>query len=175
MVLTGSFAGLSTVNLGGVSASWFYTDGSSDTSRITVNTPAHSVGAVQIDLTPTSGSGYSKANAFAYLPTVFTDDTLFAAVTIARAQHIIELRQAVDAMRAVAGLSPAPWTDPTLSPFSAIIRGVHILELRTYLNDAASRLGYSTSSYTDPTLNTGFLIKRVHIEELRQRIRNIAG
>jgi len=173
--LVGAFTGLSTVTMGGVAASWVYTNGSGDPSRITVTSPAHAVGAVQINLTPTSGSVYSKANAFAYLPTVFTDNTIFAAVTIARAQHIIELRQAVDAMRAVAGLAPAPWTDATLSPTSTIIKAVHILELRTYLNDAASRLGYSTSPYTDPTLTTGFLIKRVHIEELRQRIRVIAG
>ena len=175
IILTGAFAGLSTVTMGGVSASWSYTNGSGDTSTITVTTPAHSVGAVQIDLTPTSGSGHSKANAFAYLPTVFTDNTLFAAVTIAKGQHIIELREAIDAMRAVAGLTPAPWADPTLSPTSTIIKAVHIQELRTYFDDAASRLGYSTSPYTDPSLTTGFVIKRVHIEELRQRIRTIAG
>lgn len=174
ITLTGAFAGLATAMLGGVSASWSYTNGGGDTSSITVTTPPHAVGGVQIDLTPVSGIGYSKPNAFAYLPTVFTDDTIFATVTVARAQHIIELRQAVDAMRAVAGLGGAPWTDPTLSPASTFIRAVHIQELRTYLNDATTRLGYSTSSYTDPTL-TGFLIKRVHIEELRQRIRNIAG
>jgi len=103
------------------------------------------------------------------------DDTLAIGVTTIKAQHIIELRQACDAMRAVAGLAPAPWMDLTISPTSTIIKTVHIQELRTYLNDAASRLGYSTSSYTVPTLSTGFVIMRVHIEELRQRIRNIAG
>lgn len=170
ITLTGTFSGLSTVTMGGVNATW-----TGNTSTITVTTPVHATGAVQISLTPTSGSVYSKTNAFAYLPTVFTDNTIFAAVTIARAQHIIELRQAIDAMRAVAGLAPAPWTDPTLSPTSSFIKAVHILELRTYLNDAASRLGYSTSPYTDPTVGTGFFIKRIHIEELRQRIRAIAG
>jgi len=171
---TGAFGGLSTVKLGGVTASWFYTNGSSDTSAITVTTPAHAVGAVQIDLTPTSGSLVSKANAFVYLPTVFTDDTLMVGQTTAKAQHILELRQAVDAMRAVAGLSGAPWTDPGLAA-SGTIKAAHILDLRTFLNDAATRLGYSTSGYTDPSLTTGFTIKRVHIEELRQRIRVIAG
>ncbi|HMG76930.1 MAG TPA: IPT/TIG domain-containing protein, partial [Pyrinomonadaceae bacterium] len=170
ITLTGAFSGLSTVTMGGVNAAW-----TGNTSTITVTTPAHAVGAVQIDLTPTAGSVYSKTNAFAYLPTVFTDDTIFAAVTIAKAQHIIELRQAVDAMRAVAGLTGAPWTDPTLSPTSTIIKAVHIQQLRTFLDDAATRLGYSTSPYADPTLSTGFLIKRIHIEELRQRIRAIAG
>ncbi|HBB96666.1 MAG TPA: hypothetical protein DC054_14875 [Blastocatellia bacterium] len=173
--LTGAFPSLSAVTVGGVAAQWSYTNGPGDTSSITITTPPHAIGSVQIDLTPTSGTGLSKVNAFAYLPTVFTDDTIFAAVTIARTQHVIELRQAIDAMRAVAGLAPAPWTDPTLSPSGTIIKAVHILELRTYLDDAASRLGYSTSPYTDPSLTTGFLVKRVHIEELRQRIRAIAG
>ena len=160
--------------MGGGGASFFYTNGGGDTSKITVTTPAHAVGAVQIDLTPTSGSTYSKANAFAYLPTVFTDDTIVAQQTTAKAQHIIELRQAVDAMRAVAGLSGAPWTDPSLATGNTI-RAVHILDLRTYLDDAATRLGYSTSAYTEPGLTSGFVIKRIHIEELRQRIRMIAG
>lgn len=174
IVLTGAFNGLSTVTIGGAGVSWFYTNGPGDTSQITVTTPAHSVGAVQIDLTPTTGSVYSKANVFAYLPTVFTDDTLSIGITTAKALHIIELRQAVDAMRAVAGLGPAPWTDPTLVAGN-FIRAIHIQELRTYLNGAASSLGYSTSAYTDPSLSAGFLIKGVHIEELRQRIRTIAG
>src|SRR5258707_5306042 len=98
--------------MGGFSAPWSFTNGSADTSSITVTTPAHAVGAVQIDLTPTSGSPYSKANAFAYLPTVFTDDSIVIGATMVKAQHILELRQAVDAMRAVAGLGGAPWTDP---------------------------------------------------------------
>ena len=141
---------------------------------ITVTTPAHAVGAVQIDLTPTSGNVVSKANAFAYLPTVFTDDTIVVGQTTAKAQHILELRQAVDAMRAVAGLGGAPWNDPALAAGDPI-RAVHITDLRTFLDDAASRLGFSTSPYTDPGLTTGFVIKRIHVEELRQRIRTIAG
>src|SRR6266567_3487538 len=174
IVLNGSFAGLSSVTMGGTPASFFYTNGSSDTTKITVTTPAHAVGAVQISLTPMSGSGFLKVNAFAYLPTVFTDDTIVIGQTTAKAQHILELRQAVDAMRAVAGLSGAPWNDPALAAGNTI-RAVHITDLRTFLDDAATRLGFSTSPYTDPGLTTGFVIKRIHIEELRQRIRTIAG
>jgi hypothetical protein len=170
--LVGEFAGLSTVTIGGVSASWSYTNG---TSEITVTTPAHAVGAVDINLVPTSGSAYTKSNAFAYLPTIFTDDTLVPGVTTAKAQHIIELRQAIDAMRAVAGLQPASWTDATLVPTTTVIKAVYIQELRTYLDDAATRLGYTTQPYTDPSLTMSYVIKRVHIEELRQRIRAIAG
>ena len=171
--LTGSFAGLSTVLMGGGSASWSYTNG---TSEITVTTPAHAAGAVQIDLTPTTGNTYTKPNAFAYLPSVFTDDLLIIGVTPARAQHVTELRQAVDTMRAVAGLGPVQWTDPILMPFGTAIRWMHIQELRTYLDDATGRLGYPAGpAYSDPTLSAGSVIKRIHIEELRQRIRAIAG
>lgn len=172
ITLTGSFVNLSTVTMGGAGATW----SPNGTTQIIVTTPAHAVGAVDIALTPTSGCTYTKTNAFAYLPTTFTDNTLTVGVTKVKAQHIIELRQAVDALRAVAGLGPAPWTDLTLSPFSTIIRAVHILELRSFLEDAASRLGYPAGpGYTDPGLTSGFVIKMVHIAELRQRIRTIAG
>lgn len=172
IILIGSFANLSVVNLGGTSASWSYTNG---TSEITVTTPPHAVGAVGIDLVPISGNSYSRSNAFAYLPTVFSDDTILVGQTTAKAQHIIELRQAVDALRAVAGLAPAPWTDGALSSNSSMIKAIHIQELRTYLDDAATRLGYSTSPYADPGLSSGSVIRRLQIEELRQRIRTIAG
>lgn len=170
--LSGSFDGLATVLIGGAAATWNYSNG---TSEITVTTPQHAAGAVNIDLIPSAGVAVSKTNAFAYLPTTFTDDTLVVGVTTAKAQHIIELRQAIDALRVVAGLSPAPWTDAALVPQSTIIRAVHIQELRSYLEEAAGRLGYTPQSYTDSSLTSGFLIKRVHIEELRQRIRTIAG
>jgi subtilisin family serine protease len=174
IILTGAFPGLATVTVGGLSGSWLYTNGAGDTSSITVTTPAHPAGAVQIDVTPSLGTLYSKANAFAYLPTVFTDDTIVVAQTTAKAQHIIELRQTVDALRAVAGLNGAPWTDPLLAP-GGRIKAAHIIELRMYLDDVATRLGYSISPYTDPGLTSAFMIKRIHIEELRQRIRTIAG
>ncbi len=97
-----------------------------------------------------------------------------AGVTTAKAQHLIELRQAVDALRAVAGLTAAAWTALTLVPGSTFIKAVRIAELRSNLEAAALALGYGTATYTDLVLN-GLPIKRVHLEELRQRIRAIAG
>jgi murein DD-endopeptidase MepM/ murein hydrolase activator NlpD/pimeloyl-ACP methyl ester carboxylesterase len=170
--LSGSFVSLSTVMMGGVSASWSFTNG---TGEIAVTTPPHAVGVVSIDLVPSVGATLSKANVFAYLPTTFTDDTLVAGVTTPKAQHIIELRQAIDALRVVAGLQPAPWTDAVLVPTSTMIKAVHIQELRSYLEESTARLGYPAQSYTDSLLSGGFLIKRLHIEELRQRIRAIAN
>jgi hypothetical protein len=169
--LSGSFAGLLNVMLGGTQSTWSYSNG---TIEIIVTTPAHAVGAVAIDLVPSSGNIVTRATAFAYLTTVFTDNQLFVGVTTAKAQHILELRRAVDALRAVAGLQAAQWTDPGLSP-GAQIKAVHIRELRSYLEAAAIQLGYAPVQYTDPSLGAGSIIKRVHIEELRQRIRAIAG
>jgi hypothetical protein len=162
---------LSTVTIGGSAVSWSYTSG---TSTIAFTTPAHAVAAVDIVLTPTSGSPVTRTNAFAYLPTVFTDDTLVVGVTTAKIQHIIELRQAVDALRAVAGLSAASWTDAGL-PVGTTIKAVHITELRARLEEAATQLGFTAASYTDPSLAASYEVKRIHLEELRQRIRAIAG
>ncbi len=169
--LAGAFAGLLKVMLGGTDSTWSYSNG---TSEITVTTPAHSVGAVSVDLVPSTGNIVTRVKAFAYLATVFTDNTLVAGVTTAKAQHILELRQSVDALRGVAGLAAATWTDPDM-PAGGFIKVVHIQELRTYLEEAATKLGFAPFQYTEPTLGIGSTIKRIHIEELRQRIRNIAG
>jgi YD repeat-containing protein len=170
--LTGSFAGLTSVTLGGVPATWSFTNG---TSEVTLTTPPHTPGAVTISLTAGPDDVHSKPNAFAYLPTSFTDDPLVAGVTQAKAQHVIELRQAVDFIRAAQGLGPAPWAEPVLVNFVTPIKAEQIQELRTYLEDAAGRLGYTAGSYTDPSLGSGSVIKRVYIEELRERIKVIAG
>ncbi|MDA1183197.1 MAG: choice-of-anchor B family protein [Acidobacteria bacterium] len=171
ITLTGAFATLSAVTVGGASVPWSYSGG---TSAITFTTPPHAAGAVDIGLSPTTGGTLVKANAFAFLPTTFTDDVLVAGVTPVRSQHVIELREAIDALRAIAGMGSASWTDPALTASSSPIRAVHLLELRTYLEGAASVLGYPAATYSDPSLGAGFLIRRVHVEELRQRIRDIA-
>jgi hypothetical protein len=45
----------------------------------------------------------------------FTDDPLTTGVTTVKAQHLQELRQAVNAVRGVAGLTAATWTDASLT------------------------------------------------------------
>jgi hypothetical protein len=170
LTLTGSFPSLSSVQFGGAAA----TVVSSSATQLTVVTPPHAVGAISITLVPASGDAYTKANAFAYLPTVFTDDPLVAGVTMSKGQHVIELRQAVDALRAVMGLGTTSWQNPALTTGGTIIRAAHIKELRTYLEDAATRLGYAGATYSDPNLDAGTVIRLAHIEELRRRIRDIA-
>jgi hypothetical protein len=94
---------------------------------------------------------------------------LTVGTTPVKAVHMTELRQAVNAVRAAANLSAATWTDPTLST-SVTIKAVHVTELRTNLDAALTALGISTSAYTDPSL-TGIAIKKVHADEVRQRVK----
>ncbi len=98
----------------------------------------------------------------------FTDDPLSIGVTPIKAQHVTELRQAVNAIRATANLSAATWTDATLNS-TVNVKAMHIEELRTNLNEALTALGLPVSSYTDASLS-GVLIKKVHLDELRQRV-----
>jgi hypothetical protein len=99
----------------------------------------------------------------------FTDNPLTVGTTPVKAVHMTELRQAVNAVRAAANLSAATWTDPTLST-SVTIKAVHVTELRSSLDAALSALGIATSAYTDPSL-TGILIKKVHVDEVRLRVK----
>lgn len=98
----------------------------------------------------------------------FADDPLTAGTTAIKAQHLTELRQAVNAVRTLAGLPAASWTDA--SPQGVIIKAAHVQEMRTNLDQALGVLGVSVQPYTDPAL-AGVGVKRVHVEELRQRVK----
>jgi hypothetical protein len=98
---------------------------------------------------------------------IFTDDPLTPG-TLIKAVHLAQLRTAVNAVRALAGLGAATFTDAA-SP-GVVVKAVHITELRTVLNQALTALGFATPAYTDPSL-TGVLIKAVHFQELRNRVK----
>ena len=98
--------------------------------------------------------------------TVFTDPVL--ASQLIRAVHIVELRIAVNAMRAAAGLLLPSFTDPTLSSGSTLIRAVHIVELRLRLNEARAAIPLSGIVYTDATITPGSTVmKEAHVAEIR--------
>jgi len=101
---------------------------------------------------------------------MFTDDPLSAGTTAA-AVHMNELRTAVNAMRAAAGLSDATFIDPTLAA-GTLIKVAHLTELRSALDQARSAIGLSPLSYTDPTITPGVtIVKAVHVRELRDAVK----
>jgi hypothetical protein len=116
--------------------------------------------------TGTTPSGYSNRD---HATTVmFTDDPLVTKVTVIKAVHLTELRTAVNAVRAAAGLAPATWTDP--NPSRVSIKAVHITELRNALTPALTVLGKS-ASYSDPTLARGTVVKAVDFQEIRNQVK----
>jgi len=100
---------------------------------------------------------------------VFTDDPLVVGVTLVFKEHVLELRQAVNAVRAAAGLSAVTWTDSSLT--GVVVQAAHVSELRSNLDAARSLLGLSTGGYTDTLTPGSTLIRAVHVTELRNRVK----
>jgi uncharacterized repeat protein (TIGR01451 family) len=101
---------------------------------------------------------------------MFTDDPLVAGVTTAKVVHITELRTAVNALRATAGLPAMAFTNPSLNT-SSFITTQHWEELRAGIDAARSALGLVGVTYTDPALTAGTRIKAAHLRELRSAVR----
>jgi YD repeat-containing protein len=97
-------------------------------------------------------------------PPTFTDDPVVAGVTIIKALHVTELRNAINQLRVRAGLSTVSWAESVSS--GVTIKASHIMEMRTRLEEARTALGLSSTTCTDPGL-TGYIVKAAHIQELR--------
>jgi hypothetical protein len=115
-----------------------------------------------------TGGGDTSAfsNIDAATTIVFTDDPLVALTTKVKAVHLTQLRTAVNAMRAAAGLSPLG-SDATIA-IGLPVRAQHITDLRTALNAARTAIGLPTLTYTDPTPT---IIKAVHVQQLRNAVK----
>ncbi|MFP5245949.1 MAG: fibronectin type III domain-containing protein, partial [Thermoanaerobaculia bacterium] len=96
---------------------------------------------------------------------IFVDDPLVAGVTQIKAIHLIQLRQAVNAVRVGAGFTPVTWTDS--SPAGVEVKALHINQLRNALTPALNALG-KPATYTD-TITPGDPIRAIHFQELRNK------
>ncbi|HEY0158112.1 MAG TPA: FG-GAP-like repeat-containing protein [Thermoanaerobaculia bacterium] len=111
-------------------------------------------------------TGTRPSAPFLVTTVAFTDPNGLRGVKVKRS-HVTELRTAVNAVRAFAGLTPAAFTDTT----PAIAKAVHVEELRTALSQARSAIGMPVT-FTDPALTARTsVIRAVHIEELRNGTR----
>ncbi len=106
-------------------------------------------------------------------PPTFTDDPLVAGATIVQALHITQLRDAVNLVRARAGLAAASWAE-SVAP-GVQIKAAHILELRTRLDDARTALGLPAASYSLPAPSISGGIRAAHVQELRDLIKEMLG
>lgn len=114
------------------------------------------------------GSSYSNEAHVDAATGSFTDDPVTSSVPV-RSVHITELRSAVNATRACAGLAASTWTDASLQ--GAFIKAVHFQELRNQLAPALAALGLPTRVYADDPLVAGITIRKAHLEELRQAVK----
>ena len=134
-----------------------------DTTVTSINSYLYRVRAVDTFGAPSAPSNMAVGTAITFL-----DPELEASVTVVKADHVYQLRQAVNSMRSLAGLSAASWTNSNLN--NAIIFAVDVEELRDKLAPALSALSVPASAYEDSDLVVATtFIKKVHIEQLRQR------
>jgi hypothetical protein len=147
----------------------------------TVNGGAAYVYRVRAVDTAGNTSGYSNVNLATTI--FFTNDPIVifsenpTAPTLVKAEHFIQLFNAVNAVRKTAGFGEFSWSttsqgNPILPPAPQNpIRAQHVIDLRNNLDQALNALGISPPSYTDPGLTIGTTIKRDHIQQLRDAVK----
>ena len=107
----------------------------------------------------------------------FTDDPLnpSGTKTIIKADHLNELRRAVNGVRALVNLSPATWTypDPVSSPASQrrMIYWEDVTDLRAKLDEALTILGLTQTYPSDPPLARGAVVYAAHFTQIRDRVK----
>ena len=115
------------------------------------------------------GGSFSGFTAVDPATTVIFTDASLTGVKV-KAVHFTELRTAVNAMRAAAGLTAATFTN-TLTPQVTKVKALDLTELRAALDPARSTLGLTAVTYADPTVTAqSTTIKKAHITDLREGV-----
>lgn len=138
-----------------------------DTSALSVNAYLYRVRAVDAagNMSPYSSTDLATAISF-------TDDTLYAQSTSVRAEHINELRQAIDAVRRLVNAGDVNWGGSIQSNVTEV-QATHIQNMRANLDPARSLLNLPPCSYTDNSVEAlrASFIKKEHIEQLRNCVK----
>jgi hypothetical protein len=99
----------------------------------------------------------------------FTDEPIVAGTTTVKAAHLTQLRQAANALRAAAGMTPSVFTDPTVGT-ALPVKAIHIDQLRTAITQARDALGIAVPAFADGAL-TGVTVKATHAQQLRDAVK----
>ena len=138
-----------------------------DNSVMSITAYLYRVRAVDANGNVSAGSNVDLATAITF------DDDPFPnppTLTEVRAQHILQLRLAVNAVRETANLGPWDWDQDFLQPTITTIKAIDVEELRTALDAALTELNLPAGGYTDPALSQVF-IQKIHITQLRNRVK----
>jgi hypothetical protein len=122
------------------------------------------------------GAVSSYSNSDLATAVAFIDDPLVSAAespagaTAVRAVHVAQLRDAVNAVRALSGLSPVAWT---FSPQpGAPVKLEDVTELRAGLDQARLALGLPAVPHTDFELTRHMTpVRKAHVQELRDAVK----
>jgi hypothetical protein len=109
--------------------------------------------------------GYSNAQVATIVR--FTDDPIIGGSTVIKAVHVMELRAAVNAVRAAAGLGAFTFTDST----PGTIKGIHLQELRTALSEARSAIGLSSVTYANGIATGTTPVRATDVNEIRNGVK----
>jgi hypothetical protein len=102
----------------------------------------------------------------------FTDShstipTLTTGQSVILAAHIVDLRNRINARRALAGQGPVVWGE-TLTAQGTTIKAVHVNELRTAIKNLYALLLLPAPVFSGPDpLNVGLFVRAQQIAELR--------
>jgi len=96
---------------------------------------------------------------------IFEDEPLAPGVTKVRAAHWTQLRDAVNAVRVLAGIGPTSFTTSTR------IKVDHLTEIRSALDAARTALGMPALSYADEAATVGTPVRAIHVQEIRNAVK----
>ena len=178
-----TLGGTASDNVGVTQVTWTNSRGGSGATTGTTSWTANGIGLQPgenvLSVTARDAAGNTTTATLTVTRTAgftFTDDPLVARNTRVKAEHIAELRAAIDRLRGDRGLAPFAWTDRTLVPGVTRARAVHVTELRTALDQTYQASRQAPPTYTDPALVAGrTTIKKVHLDELRAAVLGLRG
>ncbi len=144
-------------------------------TQITALTPPGTPGATNVTVTNPGNSSGTLPNGYTFMAAiVFLDDPLTQYSTTVKAQHILDLRNAIASLWSVAQLGTPTWTN-NVAP-GATAYAVDVQEIRSKLNQALPLLGYGQSTFTDNPLQSQVtIIKKAHIDELRYGVKQVTN
>src|SRR5256886_556837 len=159
-------------NVGVTQVTWANSRGGSGTAAGTTSWAASGIalqpGTNVLTVTAHDAVGNASTASLTVTMFTFTDDPLTAQSMRITAAHFMELRAAIDSLRAAHGLTTFAWTDPTLTPGSTMVKVVHLVDLRTALTQAYVSAGRTPPTYSDSSVVGGAtIIKAIPLSGLR--------
>ncbi len=104
---------------------------------------------------------------------IFTDDPLAAGATVVKAAHVLELRAAIDSLRAWRSLSAISWTDQVLTAGVTPISATHLTQLRSALDGVYVADGLTPPAWGAAPVAGVTMITAAQFEQVRTAIRAV--